>query len=218
MIWMSRSSNDVVILIPAFNEESTIGTIITDCLEYGHVLVVDDASSDSTKKIASNLANKVISLKANKGYDVAIATGITSAINDNYKILVIIDADGEHPKENLKTFIQYIENGYSLVVGNRDKKNRFLENIYSYYSYYFFGLYDPLCGMKAYDLNEVKGYMNINSYTSLGTELALKMIKDKKNFFQVNIIVNKREDHSRIGNSLKANTQILYSMFKSLLI
>ena len=70
---------NVAIVIPAFNEELTIIDVIQAVKMYGIVIVVDDASTDSTRILAIDAGATVISLDENKGYDGALNIGFAKA-------------------------------------------------------------------------------------------------------------------------------------------
>lgn len=83
----------VSLIIPAYNEEKTIGKVINVAKKVkllDEIIIVDDCSADSTKSIAKKYNAKVISHKTNLGKGSAISTGIKKAKGD---ILVFIDAD-----------------------------------------------------------------------------------------------------------------------------
>ena len=117
---------DITIIIPAYNEEEGIADVITRLKELSgnyEILVVDDCSADDTYKLAQETSVKVIRHPYNKGYGVALKTGIRNATTD---IVLFMDADGQHPPGDIKKLLQYIGEEYDMVVGARTKK---IENI-----------------------------------------------------------------------------------------
>lgn len=107
----------ISIVIPARNEEKTIGEVITGCKPYGdEILVVTNNSQDRTKEIARNLGAKVIfEEKVGKGY--AVRAGIDNARGD---IIVFMDADGSHDPNDIPKLIKPIVEGkVDLVIGSR---------------------------------------------------------------------------------------------------
>ena len=78
----------IAIVIPAFNEEATIFNVVQSVKKYGAVIVVDDASTDETKKIAKNAGAIVVSHQKNKGYDGALNSGFAKADELNYKAII----------------------------------------------------------------------------------------------------------------------------------
>jgi len=111
----------IAIIMPAYNEEKSIGSAITEAKKYGDVMVVDDASRDNTNNIASKLT-KVIRHEKNRGLGAALRTGFNYAISRKYEIIVTIDADGQHKPEEIPKFVRKIEQGYDFVLGKRDMR------------------------------------------------------------------------------------------------
>ena len=110
----------VSVVIPAYNEAETIGTVIEKAMKYAdEIIVVDDGSTDKTGEIAAKKGAKVIRHKENKGYIEALRTGFKAATGD---IIVTLDADGQHPPEEIPRIAKPIlENKADLVMGVREK-------------------------------------------------------------------------------------------------
>lgn len=112
----------VSVIIPAFNEapsvrrtvESLKSTLTERGIEF-EIIVVDDASSDTTADEARATGAKVISHGSNHGYGQAIRTGIAAS---SYDHLAIMDADGTYPAEDLIKVFDKI-GAYDMVVGAR---------------------------------------------------------------------------------------------------
>ena len=95
----------ICIIIPALNEEKTIGNIIKLSSNYGNTLVINDASNDGTKKIAIKNGATVLNNRSTLGYDESILKGIKYALKKKYDYILTIDADGQHPIELIPKFI-----------------------------------------------------------------------------------------------------------------
>lgn len=112
-----------VVIIPALNEEHSIGQVIADIPRelVTEVVVVDNGSTDSTASVASGLGATVVN-EERKGYGQACLTGINYIKNSSYTpdIIVFLDGDySDYPKE-MKTVLSPItEAGYDLVIGSR---------------------------------------------------------------------------------------------------
>ena len=112
----------VSIVIPAFNEEESIQSSIRDVrtamdasgLEY-ELLVVDDGSGDQTAERAEQEGARVFRLPENSGYGAALKAGIARS---KYQIIVITDADGTYPADQIPVLVRQL-NGYDMVVGAR---------------------------------------------------------------------------------------------------
>ena len=77
-----------------------------------------------------------------------------------------------------------------------------------------FGIIDPLCGLKCYNLRFCKD-KNFDRYNSIGTDLMLRLVKKNVNFINLNIKVKKRKDKPRFGNSIISNLRIIFQKFFS---
>lgn len=108
----------ISIIIPAYNEEKSIGKILSDIIALnlgGEIIVVDDGSTDATHQIARDFPVKIIRHEACAGYGAAIKAGIREA---SYDIIVTCDADMEHSVEDIPKLLHYIEE-YDMVIGSR---------------------------------------------------------------------------------------------------
>jgi glycosyltransferase involved in cell wall biosynthesis len=108
----------VSIVIPAFNEEQSIGPLVTGLHTLGpwcEVIVVDDGSSDDTVARAGAAGARVISHPYNKGNGAAVKTGIRHASGS---FVLILDADGQHRPDDTRRLIAKLDR-YDLVVGAR---------------------------------------------------------------------------------------------------
>ena len=112
---------NLVIGIPAYNEEKNIASIITKLKRITETIIVcDDGSSDLTSAISENLGGIVIKHEKNLGYGSAIKSIFLKAKNLDCDILVTFDADGQHRIEDIEKVVTPIKNGDSdLVIGSR---------------------------------------------------------------------------------------------------
>ncbi|MFC1462384.1 glycosyltransferase family 2 protein [Verrucomicrobiota bacterium] len=117
----------VSVIIPCFNEEDSVKGVLEeldgaskglDC--ESEVIVVDDGSTDKSLEIirSSGLASKVIHHRSNRGYGASIKEGIKAAKHD---YVLIMDADGQHPAENIAILLEALED-YDMVVGARKQQ------------------------------------------------------------------------------------------------
>ncbi|NLD49705.1 MAG: glycosyltransferase family 2 protein, partial [Clostridiaceae bacterium] len=113
----------VLIIIPAYNEQHTIGSVVRRigmCIPYADILVVNDGSKDGTSNEARQMGASVIDLPYNLGIGGAMQTGYLYARNNNYEIAVQVDADGQHDPAYIKDLIAPITSNLSdVVVGSR---------------------------------------------------------------------------------------------------
>ena len=102
----NTSPKDLLIIIPAYNEEQNILEVLKQLMEpeimkVADVLVINDASSDATNRIVKNAGFTLISNIFNLGYGSTIQLGYKYAIRRKYKYVIQMDADGQHDVCNI---------------------------------------------------------------------------------------------------------------------
>lgn len=119
----------LVVTIPAYNEEKTLGKVIREIpreinqIDDVKVVVVDDGSIDNTRKVAFEAgADKIISFKQNRGLAQAFNVGLNVALQMNSDIIVNIDADGQYDgAEIIKLITPIVNSEADIVLGSRFK-------------------------------------------------------------------------------------------------
>jgi dolichyl-phosphate beta-glucosyltransferase len=118
---MSTSTHKTSIIIPAFNEQSIIGSTIADVANHFHpfeIIVVSDGSTDGTDDIVRQSPARLIRLPENTGKGAAVRRGVMEAGGD---IIAFIDADMPYRPENLDRAIELVRSGAAdIAVGARD--------------------------------------------------------------------------------------------------
>lgn len=112
----------LTILMPCLNEEAAVAFCIGEAKQFiqenrisAEILLVDNGSSDASVRIATELGARII-VEKEQGYGHAIRAGIRAAKG---KYIIMGDCDGSYDFRNLTSFIEKLDAGYSLVVGNR---------------------------------------------------------------------------------------------------
>ena len=112
-------AQQICVVIPAINEEGTIGKIVSQACACGYkVIVVDDASDDATAKVAQNAGAQVLPLIQNLGAWKATQAGLRLADLLNYNIVVTMDADGQHNVNDINLLRESFNKGADVVIGN----------------------------------------------------------------------------------------------------
>ncbi len=108
-------------VIPCLNEEKTIGSVVLSVREHlPHVLVVDDASSDRSRRAAETAGARVVRHEQSRGKGAALTTGWTRARQDGFRWALSLDGDGQHSAADIPLFFAQAEReAVTLVVGNR---------------------------------------------------------------------------------------------------
>lgn len=117
----------LVITIPAYNEEATIGNVIREIprniegIDTVEVLVINDGSGDRTAQVAKEAgADTIVQLASNKGLAMAFKEGLNAAIDCGADIIVNIDADGQYnPLEIPMLVAPILEGKAEMVLGSR---------------------------------------------------------------------------------------------------
>jgi glycosyltransferase involved in cell wall biosynthesis len=114
---------NTVVFIPAWNEELNLPSVIEDLhatLPDVDVLVVDDGSTDRTAEIAREHGATVHSLGTNRGLRIGIAEGYRWALEHGYAYCGRVDADGQHPAEELARLLALVRaDECDVAVGSR---------------------------------------------------------------------------------------------------
>jgi glycosyltransferase involved in cell wall biosynthesis len=109
-----------LVVIPAHNEEGSVGTVVEGVRALGlQSLVVDDGSTDATSLVAAASGATVLTLPVNMGVGAALRAGFRYATSHGFKRVVQLDADLQHPPEAIPLLLEAAERGVDLVVGSR---------------------------------------------------------------------------------------------------
>jgi glycosyltransferase involved in cell wall biosynthesis len=115
--------SDTLVFIPAWNEEESLPAVLGELqavLPDADVLVVDDGSTDRTAEVARAAGAEVLSLGANRGLPVGIAAGYAYARDHGYRWCGRVDADGQHPAEELRRLLERVRTGTcDVALGSR---------------------------------------------------------------------------------------------------
>lgn len=120
-------TNDIAILIPAYNEERTILQVVSLLLAYSsHIIVVDDGSTDNTAQILSDLGITILKHRQNQGKGASLQTGFAYLAGQSLKGVITLDGDGQHKPEDIINFLTAIQQyPQHIIIGARqDRKTK----------------------------------------------------------------------------------------------
>src|SRR5215470_18015029 len=110
------------IVMPCLNEARTLGACIANAKSYlaqqtfaGEIIVADNGSVDGSQQIAESLGVRVVPVPE-RGYGNAMKAGIKAARGT---FVIMGDSDGSYDFMSLDSFVNRLEAGYELVLGNR---------------------------------------------------------------------------------------------------
>ena len=121
------SNRSVLAVVPAYNEERFIGSVVLLTLRFADtVIVVDDGSIDATAEVAAAAGAKVLRHPNNRGKAQALNTAFQIARDYAPDVVVTLDADGQHLPQELKRVAEPVLRGEAdLVIGSRYLKRPF---------------------------------------------------------------------------------------------
>ena len=185
----------VIVVIPAYDEEKTIGTIIKRTRKYvDKVIVVDDGSTDKTSEVSKNSGADVIRYKRNQGAGYASRVGLKEAIRMKSGIVLFIDADGQLDPQYIPKFIDSIKNGADYVAGWRDLSNYPLDRKIGNWGltklsniFCPTGLHDTECGFRAMSLYAAKKIKLVGKRYEREMDFAYEVWRNKLKIKEVKI-------------------------------
>jgi len=105
-----HSLGKICILIPAYNAELTLGSVLgkTQPLHID-TIVVNDGSVDGTRRVASNYGAHLLEHPSNFGKGAALRTGFQYILGKDYQIVITLDADGQHDPSEIPSLLQIFQ-------------------------------------------------------------------------------------------------------------
>lgn len=125
----NESRKDVLVIIPAYNEEHSIERVLEqleqpEIASFSDILVMNDASTDRTPVIIKKHHHVMVTHVFNLGYGSAIQVGYKYAIRRGYRYVIQMDADGQHDPSNVPVIYERLkqEDAPDIVLGSRFMK------------------------------------------------------------------------------------------------
>jgi glycosyltransferase involved in cell wall biosynthesis len=222
----------VDVIIPAFNEQNSIGSVINDIPKnlVRDIVVVDNNSSDETSINAKNAGATVLK-QSLQGYGNACLKGIEYVTNKKQQpdVIVFLDADYSDFPQEMNLLLNKIWKGADIVIGNRVKEKRekgsmtipqivgnwlacnLMKIIYGY-------RYTDLGPFRAIKFAKLQQIGMVDKSYGWTVEMQVKALKLKMNVQQVDLSYRKRIGHSKISGTVKgsvlAGYKIITTIFK----
>lgn len=115
--------NDICVIIPTYNNASTILRVVDEAMKYcRHLIVVNDGSTDNTLELLKTLPYElqIISYPKNRGKGYALSRAFDWARTKDFRYAITLDSDGQHYPSDIPHFIRAIEeHPGAVIVGSR---------------------------------------------------------------------------------------------------
>ena len=221
----------ITVIIPAYNEEKSIGKVVNDIPRniVDYVIVVNNNSNDSTVEVAKN-AGAIVLDEPRRGYGWACLKGIEHSKTLNSEIIVFLDGDySDYPQEIPDVLAPIFETDMDMVIGSRvlgkrEKGSLTPQQIFGnwlatrlirlFYRAKFTDL-GPFRAIKSNALEQLKMADKTYGWT---IEMQIKAAKHKMKFCEVPVNYKKRIGISKVSGTIKgtvlAGIKIIFAVFK----
>ena len=199
----------ILIVIPAYNEENSLPKVISEIkkrFKKADILIVDDGSIDKTAEVAQKSGAFVLSCPINLGIAGAREAGLNYALENDYDIVVQMDADGQHDPKFISDLIEpLVKNEIDATIGSRFLNHKFKNqttrarylgiSLLSFILGILTGkkITDPTSGFSAYNKKAVK-FLNLNYPSDYPEpEMPLLLHRGGFSFFEIPIKIRERQ-------------------------
>ncbi len=216
---------NVWIVIAAFNEEHSIGSVVKSLVKAGYrnVVVVDDGSKDNTSIIARKLTKHVVIHRINKGQGAALRSGIDYSLKNGADVIVTFDADGQHRVEDIPVLVKPIQDDeVDVVLGSRFLKKGsnipFIRRIVlkggAFVVWLFYGIWltDSHNGFRALSRKAAQTIQITCPRQAHASEIPAEIKKHKLRFKEVPVVIKYTKYSMEHGQSSWNAVRILWRM------
>jgi glycosyltransferase involved in cell wall biosynthesis len=195
-----------LVIILAYNEEKNLPQLLKrlkdEYSQYDYV-IVNDASTDSTRDVCRELGFDVIDLPTNLGIGGAFQTGLKYAYYKGYDVALQFDGDGQHSPEDIGLMVSAINNGYNACIGSRFINNEGFQSTFlrrigiTFYSGLIrvltgYNCSDPISGLKAFDKEAIRYLVKYYPSDYPEPEYIILLKNNHFNITEVPVVMNER--------------------------
>ncbi|MED0665966.1 glycosyltransferase family 2 protein [Bacillus badius] len=199
--------NNILIIIPAYNEEESIAQTVaqlTASCGYDYI-IINDGSTDRTGEILQENGFHHLSLPVNLGIGGAVQTGYKYAYRHDYDYAIQLDADGQHNPEDLKKLVAEIKHSdCDMVIGSRfvektGYKGSLMRRIGIYYFYHMLKwvakirITDPTSGYRIVNRRVIAEFAQSYPVDYPEVEVLVKLANKQYTVKEVKVEMNERQ-------------------------
>lgn len=227
--YSSLSNHKVIITIPAYNEEDSIGDVINEInqvMKKTHIIyqimVLDDGSIDKTEDITKNTGVLYFTNGINRGLAHTFKKEMEICCNLGADIIVHTDADGQYPAIYIPKMIQSVMEGSDLVLGSRFGEGIYSGSISKNLGNQFFAkvlsillrknIHDTTTGFRAFTREIAQ--LPIESKFTYTQEQLIRTLQSKKNVKEIPIIARKTRESRLFNNIIEYFYRAIVTIFK----
>ena len=204
--------NKIAVLIPAYNEQSTIGKLVKSLQgKVNKVIVVNDGSTDSTAREAQSNGAVVLHHRKRSGKGEALKTGFDYILENKYQTVITMDGDGQHLAVEVHKFVETFEKSpenIGLIIGFRRRNikkmplDRLLTNWFTSWVVSFFShqrIPDSQCGFRLIRAEALQGIELLTSHFDTESEILVKIAKKGFRILSIPVKTVYQEEKSKIN-------------------
>lgn len=227
----SDVNHKIYVVIPAFNEEASIGKVINDIPRnlIEEVIVVSNKSTDNTIEVATK-AGAIVLEEYRQGYGWACLKGIEYAYQKNATIIAFLDGDySDYPEQLHDVLRPILENDMDMVIGSRALGNRkkgsmtfpqvfgnwLATNLLKFFYKANFTDLGPFRAIKTIALKKLQMSDKTYGWT---IEMQIKAAQNRLKFCEVPVDYKPRIGTSKVSGTIKgavlAGIKIIFAVFK----
>lgn len=221
----------ISVIIPAYNEEQSIGKVVSDIPRdvVENVIVVNNNSTDNTVKIAQN-AGAIVLDEPRRGYGWACLKGIEHSKVLKTDIVVFMDGDySDFPKEIVKVIAPILEDDHHMVIGSRvlgkrEKGSLTPQQVFGNWlatkliRIFYRARFTDLGPFRAIKSDALESLQMSDKTYGWTIEMQIKAAKKKMTFCEVPVNYRKRIGVSKVSGTIKgtvlAGIKIIFAVFK----
>lgn len=216
------------VVVPALDAERTIGPVVREArAQLDCVVVIDDGSRDATANVAREAGATVVSHPHNRGKGAALRTGLEWARDRDYEAVVTLDADGQHPPDQIPRLLAASDDPDALVLGIRNLAAAHApraNQLSNGFSNWFLStvtrrpLRDTQCGLRRYPVRRALSLGVRDDGFGFETEVLLRALRARLPIVQVDIDVLYPDTRTTHFDSRRDPWRIVGRVLRTLLI